>query len=190
MLRKILFVVAGTLVGTSQSIYGPTFFKLFPNYYFVETGTALGDSVREALKAGFSEIHSIEIDVSCVAKAIKLFAAHKQVHIWQGDSMLLLSQIIAPMNKPITFWLDAHSRPDLQADHKNMPILFELDQIKKHPIKTHTILIDDMCHFSTQAYDFVPVRQLIDKIKEINKDYRITFIDGTEKNDVLVAQVP
>ncbi len=164
---------------------GPKFLGAYKNYYFVETGTDKGEGVLQALKAGFSDIHSIEIVPSVSQRAQQQFAQYPNVHIWLGDSTLLLSKIIAPMDKPITFWLDAHCQASLQADHMNTAILLELEQIKQHPIKTHTILIDDMHSFGTAEHNHIAIAQLIKKIKEINNNYQISI-----RYDALIAQAP
>ena len=71
----------------------------------------------------------------------------------------------------------------------NSPILQELDQIKKHHIKSHTILIDDVRLFGTHEFDYVTLDQIIDKILEINPSYKISFVPGYVNNDILVAQI-
>ena len=41
--------------------------------YFVETGTLYGDGVKYAMKQGFKEIHSIEIEPTLYKKAKEKF---------------------------------------------------------------------------------------------------------------------
>lgn len=187
-MRKLLIMMCFTATNVCN-IVGPKFFEDYHNRYFVETGTYMGAGVEEAIKEGFSFIHSIEIDEKNALLAVEKFKEFKHVKIWHGDSTLLLKKVIEPIHEPITFWLDAHWGQKLQSDHLNTAILAELDQIKDHPIKNHTILIDDVRIFGTVFHNYITVNQLINKIKTINKNYRITFIDGTEKNDILVAQV-
>lgn len=69
------------------------------------------------------------------------------------------------------------------------PVLQELEQIKKHPIKNHTILIDDVRLFGTIEFDYVTLDQIIDKVLEINPNYNISFVPGYVQNDILVAQI-
>jgi hypothetical protein len=166
-------------------------FENFPNHYFVETGTYVGGSVKLALHANFQEIYSIEIDGVLAAHAQTMFKDFNHVHIVHGDSSQVLWDIIKDMNKPITFWLDGHNSSGipLPQGRQNTPLLHELEQIKRHPIRTHTILIDDVRLLGTWEFDFITKEQLIQKVLEINPDYVITYIDGYRPNDIMVAQI-
>lgn len=70
------------------------------------------------------------------------------------------------------------------------PILQELEAIKNHPIKNHTILIDDVRMFGTRDFDGVTLDQITDKLREINPNYSIFFEKGYQANDILVACIP
>ncbi len=165
-------------------------FERFLNYYFVETGTNSGGGVKLALRANFSEIHSIEIDNNLATNAQIMFKNFNNIHIWIGDSGSILWNVIKDMNKPITFWLDGHNSSGiLLAKGKNTPILNELDQIKLHPIKTHTIIIDDVRLFGSAEFDFITKEQVIQKILGINPHYVITYVNGTYGGDIMVAQI-
>jgi len=115
------------------------------------------------------------------------------VTIWEGDSGSLLYEMIKDINEPVTFWLDAHNGV-YDPDAENTPILRELEQIKKHHIKNHTILIDDMHCCERDLFDFLTKDQIAAKVKEINPDYEITFVDGGNDseypNNIMVARVP
>lgn len=150
-------------------------FERFPNHYFVETGTHEGGGVKLALRAGFNEIHSIEIVKTLVEKTREIFSSNKNVHIYEGDSSKILFDIIKDFDKPITFWLDGHGS---HKNSKNCPILEELELLKNHPIKTHTILIDDMRCCGTLDFDYITKEAIIKKILEINPKYIIKFIPG------------
>ena len=74
--------------------------------------------------------------------------------------------------------------------------MLELDLIKNHKIKNHTIIIDDIRMFSygctpgTWAYNKnITPRHLYNKLKEINKDYHITLEDGVCERDVMIAYI-
>jgi hypothetical protein len=64
----------------------------------------------------------------------------------------------------------------------------ELELIKNHPIKEHTILIDDLREWSR---DFPAIgfntEDIKKKILEINPNYVFSFADGQTSNDILVA---
>lgn len=175
----------------------PEGFERFPNYYFVETGTWIGDGIALALRKSdcFEEIHSIEIESHYISIAQRRFESFigKKVFIYQGNSGKDLWSIIAPLNKPITFWLDGHRGTVDPSGGKNTPLLEELEQIKRHPIKTHTILIDDMHCCNGSLFDYITKEDIIQKILEINPDYTIYYIagggEGEYPDNIMVAQV-
>jgi hypothetical protein len=169
----------------------PGTFQSYPNRYFVETGSFVGDGIQEALNGDFLEIFSITLEEAHFSICQKRFAGHPNVHLFLGDSGNMLEKIIQPIQEPITFWLDAHNDYDeLLPYGSNTPILQELEAIKKHPIKTHTILIDDVRLFQTERFDRIPLVMIFRKLLEINPNYRISFIDGYTRRDILVAKLP
>lgn len=172
---------------------GPQGFKQFPNHYFIETGTFSGDGILKALDAGFKEVRSIEFDNHCYLCTKSRCAQYKNVHIFNGDSSKDLYAMIEDITIPVTFWLDAHVCPARTDGGKNCPLIEELEQIKRHPVKTHTILIDDMHCAGTILFDFLTKEDLIEKILEINSDYQISYVDGGDdgeyKNNVMVAMI-
>ena len=193
---KSFLLISSCLVLTAvQANIGRTKgFTGYKNYYFVETGTLGGEAVVRALKDGFIEAHSIEMDSRLFAACRNRFARLKNVHIYNGNSANILWDVIKPLDKPITFWLDAHRGPGAYLnDGKNSPIMQELDQIKQHPIKTHTILIDDLNGCGKIPFDYVTLDQIKSKIKEINPQYTFKLIVGGEqdeaKDNILVATV-
>jgi hypothetical protein len=168
-------------------------FEAFPNYYFVETGTYKGVGVQLALRAKFPSIHTVEVDHSYAAMARALFKDNDNVHIYEGDSGQILYDIIKDFDRPITFWLDGHRETPSTDGSKNTPLLQELEQIKRHPIKTHTILIDDLQCCKTILFDFITGREIIQKILEINPRYTFRLLPGGTcgrvPNSLLVAEV-
>lgn len=170
----------------------PGGFKPFVCNYFIETGTFGGDAIRQALAAGFKQIRSIDINKIAVKDAREKFKNNPNVHIIQGESGSMLYDMVKDINEEVTFWLDAHNGT-YNIFGENTPILRELEQIKKHHIKTHTILIDDMHCAGQELFDFITKEMIIAKIKEINPDYEISYVaggdDGEVPNNVMVAQV-
>ena len=72
------------------------------------------------------------------------------------------------------------------------PVLKELAIIGRHPIKKHTILIDDRRQVGTADFDFVTEEQIRDAMRKINPAYRFSYETGSNanpmfKNDVIVA---
>lgn len=165
-------------------------FRKFPNEYFVETGSYFGEGIEFALRAGFSYVLSIELSPFLHQECRRKFAPYPNVILFQGDSGKLLSDMIEDIHSPITFWLDGHySEGYTSKGDKNSPIMEELEAIKEHPIKNHTILIDDIRLLGTMSFDGVSLHQLKQKIWEINPHYKISFIDGSFPKDILVAEI-
>ncbi|MDE3046093.1 MAG: hypothetical protein KGJ02_05565 [Verrucomicrobiota bacterium] len=164
----------------------------FPNEYYVETGTSGGGSILRALgvrkkrPGAFRYIYSIDIDPQSIDVCQRQLSGYPNVKLRVGDSTSELWEMIRDISKPITFWLDAHRFPPEEDGKKNCPLLEELEQIGRHPIRTHTILIDDMSCCGTAAFDYLTVEQLIEKVLEINPQYQIKFL----YSQILVAQPP
>lgn len=190
-MRKLFICLFIFTQGSLLANIGPQGFGQFLNKYFVETGTFSGDGISKALGAGFKHIRSVEFDLNFVNSARQRFANNPNVKIIHGSSAEALWKTIMDIEEPITFWLDAHIFPPLPG--KNCPLIEELEQIKKHPIKTHTILIDDMHCAGTAAFDFLVQADLIAKILEINPNYKITYVPGGDEGEypqnVMVASI-
>lgn len=171
------------------------FYEFNNNKVFVETGCYGGDSIKKALDAGFSKVYSMDICEKFVKHCNKRFKKFSNVSVYNKDSSSELWDVIAKIEEPITFWLDAHEGfPDPNAvGVSNTALMGELEQIKQHPIKTHTILIDDLHCCNTLLFDYLSLEDIIAKVLEVNPDYTITFVDGGDLGEypgnVLVAMV-
>lgn len=177
------------------------------NNYFIETGTFNGGGVQLAKEVGFNHIHSIEISPEFYSVAKKKFHNDKNVDIHLGDSLIVLPQILDSIREPITFFLDSHFFSFSPAEGwcgerlspVDAPLPFELDIIKLHPIKTHTILVDDRRAMGSQfasgeklSPEWVDITEelVIKKLLDINPDYNIYYVDSNnDKNDIIVAEI-
>ncbi len=178
----------------------------YKNMYFVETGTYLGDTVNNALKIGFNNIYSIELSEDLYVQNIEKYQNNKNVSLFCGDSSKILFDVIKNINSKITFWLDAHySGGNTVKGKKNCPIINELNLIKKHKLKNHIILIDDIRLFGKNYLlheDLVSLSEekkntclfidieedyIKEKIMQINKKYQFRYENGNKNNDILVA---
>ena len=113
----------------------------------VETGTYLGEMI-EACISMFHRIYSIELDPILARAAVKRFADRPSVSIYEGDSTASLSHILAEIDEPCLFWLDAHySGGSTARGEKETPIIEELKAVLAHDREDHVILIDDERHF-------------------------------------------
>ena len=113
------------------------------NNVFIETGSQYGHGIDIAIKCGFTQIHSIDIDPKYHDHCIQRFPQEFNegfLKLYIGDSAVELSKILMNVNEPATFWLDAHADYGIIGKAK-CPVLLELEQIKLHHIRTHTILL-------------------------------------------------
>jgi hypothetical protein len=109
--------------------------RKYLNEVFVETGTYEGGGVATALEAGFKHVYSIEIAPRYYHIALSCFRDDPRVHLFLGDSALLMRRVLEEVKVPATFWIDAHLPQD-GAQHLpiwgNNPVLFELVAIAQH----------------------------------------------------------
>ena len=166
--------------------------RKYPNEVFVETGTYEGGGVAAALEAGFPRVYSIEISPRYYAIACQHFEGDPRVNLFFGDSAVRLREILEEVKVPATFWIDAHLPQD-GAHHLpiwgNNPVLFELVAIAQHPVKTHTIILDDLNDYGTPLHDNITVEQLKAQCLAINPAYQFTYESGRLENSILVARV-
>lgn len=164
-------------------------FKNYHNPFMVETGSWLGDSINAALKAGFKDIRAIEIDATNVALCRKRFE-NKPVSIFHGDSALILWDVIKEIEGQITFWLDGHWNffEGTEKGENPFPLLKELEQIARHPIKTHTIIIDDWHIFYEDLVGYSK-QDIKNAILQINKDYQFTPVANPVISGIMIASV-
>jgi len=165
----------------------------FKNKTFVETGTYIGNGLNCAIKAGFDKCYSIEIHKNIHEIAVNRFDSeikNNKVKLFCGNSEIYFKQIISCLTDKTTFWLDAHISSQYgQMLAKNCPIFEELEAIKNHNIKEHTILIDDMDCFGNDMHDNIKIGDVIEYIRTINPNYRFEFLDSYFPNNILVAYV-
>lgn len=180
-------------LNTHQFLCAETSSAVFKKYLkntFVETGSLHGEGINKALEAGYKKVYSIELSPHFYQYCSQKFRDNPNVRILLGDSGTVLKEILQSMNEPVVFWLDSHySRFGTALGDSSTPILRELEAIAAHPIKSHTILIDDVRLFGTVEFDFIELDEIIAIIKSINPNYSISFEDGYVPKDVLVAQI-
>ena len=156
---------------------------------FVETGTLNGAGIITALRSGYSKVISIELDDNFYSIAKQTFSNFNNVEIVHGDSGIVLGDSIKNVNENITFWLDGHYSGEGTAyGIEEFPLKQELMHIKNHPIKTHTILIDDVRCWKEYSPE-LNFDKIIELVQSINKDYSFYFTEGFIEDDVLVCKV-
>jgi len=128
--------------------------KKYLNPVFVETGTLFGEAARAARTAGFTQVHTIDIDPGIIEGRKKDWAKEPEMHAYCGSSDKLLPGILAGITGRVTFWLDAHPPGNPLAIYKT-PLFGELEAIKNYAATQDkanwpTVLIDDMRIFSVE----------------------------------------
>lgn len=167
----------------------------YPNRYFVESGSYRGDAIQQALDAGFQQIRSMDVDKENVTFCHNRFDLYRgkypNIYIRQGDSSKDFYQLFGGIREPITFWLDAHSQ--LFEDEMEMgcpfPLLKELEQIAAHPVKNHTILIDDVLVLTHPDVTGWSRNTIEDILWLINPAYKFEYVANPVKNNLLIAKI-
>jgi hypothetical protein len=160
-------------------------FTEFKNNYFVESGTYFGEGIEEALVAGFKNIISYEVYGPIYIEAVKKFQRYDNIRLLFKSSVEMFDEI-SQIHEQITFWLDGHYSSGYTS--------YELEAIEKHPIKSHTICIDDrrlMSKSDINTPDNIGVTEdeVIKALYKINPNYKIEYRDGHIKDDVIVAYI-
>lgn len=164
--------------------------KQFMRHTFVETGTWKGDGIEAALRAGFKQAYTMDIDGPVARKTHSLLASRANVEMRIGKSVDVLPAMLAAIADGVTFWLDAHPEGLLSLDEGvdgrlYAPLLRELDIIKQHTASkvAITVLIDDMRLFTPEDR-----LRLSNKLKSIRDNMAVRCIDGHAANDILVGE--
>ena len=161
---------------------------------FVETGTYLGDTVEMARVAGFSQIFTIEIDDTLAGRAHNRFFEYDHITCFRGDSGQHLEKILKRFTGPAVFWLDGHWSQGITGKGEiEVPLMQELEAIKKSGCNTHTIMIDDirLLGDKEEVVDWggLSMDAVEEKLLEINPNYQFTLEDGVQHDDILVAHL-
>ena len=164
----------------------------YKNDVFVETGSFWGGGIEAAVyEPSFQTIYSVEIDPKFYEHCQRVWGGHPKVRLYLGDSAKVIPVILGLIDRPTTFWLDAHDPQDGSVGQhegwRMCPALLELQAIERHPIKTHTIMIDDLNHFRSGVFDHIGEEQLKDALRKINPDYRFVYERGWKEDSVIVA---
>jgi hypothetical protein len=128
----------------------------------VETGTYLGEMVA-AQRTRFHRMWSIELSPELHRAAVQQFENARNVTLLQGDSGDLIEKVLADLEGPALFWLDAHySEGNTARGSLETPVWRELQAILASP-EEHVVLIDDARHFGTGDYPSIEaIRGLVE----------------------------
>lgn len=109
---------------------------------FVECGSAGGQGIQAALEAGYSQIHSVDINPACVQECIQLYKNYPNVFITHGDCGQWLETTLNQLNKPCAIYMDANG----WAQETESPYHASIRALKRHGRKDHIVVVDDMNH--------------------------------------------
>jgi len=107
----------------------------------VETGTYYGEMVA-AMKSRFERIYSIEFVPALAERATRKFARYAHIRIFCGDSRVVMPEVLALLEGPALFWLDAGYYGWIGKQGDQQRLSAELEMILSHPF-SHVILLDD-----------------------------------------------
>lgn len=107
----------------------------------VETGTYYGEMVA-AMKNHFNRVYSIEYVPALAERATRKFASDEHVRVFCGDSRAVMPEVLALLNSPALFWLDAgyYGWGGIRTNEQRLSA--ELGMILSHPYP-HIVLLDD-----------------------------------------------
>jgi len=155
--------------------------------HFLETGTHKGGAI-EANKDVFESIKSIELTPALFIAARAKFVAERHVEIIEGDSGVVLPQLLATdqITHPTLFWLDGHWDNDATQliGEEHTPIMKELRAIFRHPLANqHVILVDDArlfrgyedCKSNPPCYP--SLKKVIDLTRSFHPDWNFQVVD-------------
>lgn len=110
--------------------------------HFVETGTFLGHTAAWA-GAHFPHVVTIELAPAIREAARARFAGQPHIRVLGGDSGNVLQEVLAGLDQPAVFWLDAHwSGSNTAGVDAECPVLAEISLLNRLA-QPHAVLVDD-----------------------------------------------
>lgn len=195
-MKHILLLVSALLVSDSSADVSRVVLEKYrKNDVFLCVGIHNCVSFAWAERAGFSEFYGIDEDNILVEHGKIVFpkdlveSRRPITYAMYHGGIETFETIVNSINKPMTIFLSNHYFGIKQTPVNN--ILQELDTLKNHPIRSHTILIDDIHHAGTPAFGNITLDEIKIKLLEINPNYAFSFEKGghleKESNAILVA---
>jgi hypothetical protein len=109
---------------------------------FVETGTYLGDTILWASQ-NFAHASTIEYSTSLHQQAVEKYGHIKNIAFLYGDTREKLIEVVAKLDVPTFFWLDAHwSGGQTYGKSDECPLIEEIEIINRSEHENF-IFIDD-----------------------------------------------
>lgn len=151
---------------------------------FIETGTYMGDTCVIASEI-FENVYSIEIVEKLYIECVKRMRTERlgNVHLYLGDSVETIPEIIEELEGTTVWFLDAHqSGPDTGNNGVEwVPLMKELDLILSLKDVTGDLIIIDDVRLFDNAWDWKGITEK--NIREKFKDYEIKnfFVSDTDR---------
>jgi hypothetical protein len=137
---------------------------------FAETGLYKGDGLKYAAGFSFTTLVSIDIESEWYELGLKMFKDDYRVHLLLGDTSSSMEEIIAVLDGPTLWWLDAHlpeshiisGRPVFDGNKKyggvtTFPLESELRSIGElRDFSGDVFIIDDLRIYEDADYRWGP----------------------------------
>lgn len=152
---------------------------------FIETGTYKGNSSFWAAKH-FDNVFTIELNKELYEETSSRKDAPKNITFLQGNSKVVLPELVNTLDGQSIFWLDGHWCMGAGGKEDECPLMNELMAISK--TKDSIILIDDARCFlgplppPHNANDWPRIDEIFSLIHNYFPDYTSTIVE-----DVIVA---
>lgn len=161
---------------------------------FIETGTHLGLTAKNAAQV-FDLVKTIELSEELYQKAKADLSVYKNAKVYNGDSAILLKELLKSTTGKAIIWLDGHysgffNGNNTALGNTNTPIIAELKCIKEAGISNSVILIDDIRLFDKfisklpqlDIGGYPDISEMCSLLLDINPDYQIIVM-----SDMLMA---
>lgn len=167
---------------------------------FIETGTCYGRSVSLAIAAGYRNIRSVEAKEEYYLHCKKLFEGSNNIQLYLGKSIDRLPDMLARVNGPAVFWLDAHVSGEASAGYEDYMAKGEASDYHQHTAlkkelkivlahnPNHVILIDDQNGYNNDNAVYIQM------MTEANPNYKFYWYDEQMGDkfykDKILAAIP
>ena len=143
---------------------------------FIETGTFMGTQIHTTLRLGFNRVKSVEASKKHYKICMGDFRHNPKVTLYHGFSEDKLGEMMKDVKEPALIFLDAHKNSWFKGG--TLPLEQEIDILSKHPIKNHTIIVDDFRLYGGKEN----ISETI--LEKINPDYNIEA--DPRRNGILI----
>jgi hypothetical protein len=124
-----------------------------------------------AMMPFFDKLTSIELGEQLFNECMEEFGGVAKVSLLHGDSGSLIRPVVAALDGPALFWLDAHySKGETARADEDTPVRHELVAVLQDDANAHVILVDD-----ARAFGDDPAYPSIDELAVLMKKHRPSY---------------